>query len=145
MEESGILNLDNDVHLFLLHHVFLPRINFSLSEFKALYNDHRLSTERNWTPNQIWHNGMLNPNNPLSFENGADEDIVSDHYGEDPSAPLPFSEENNINNITVEHEDFLSHYISNRLDVNRPSSEMGIDIYMEALELIKNAFDNLHL
>ena len=65
MEESGILNLDNDVHLFLLHHVFLPRINFGLSEFKALYNDHRLSTERNWTPNQIWHNGMLNPNNPL--------------------------------------------------------------------------------
>jgi len=36
MEQSGILHLDNELHMFILHLVFLPRINQSLSEFKAI-------------------------------------------------------------------------------------------------------------
>ena len=143
MEQTGILDLDNELHLFVLHHIFLARINYSLSEFKALFNDHRLTTENNWTPNQIWYNGMINPNNPLSFQEGLDENIGDqDYFGEDPTAPFPFSEDNNVSiePIVIENPNELSQFINDRLDVNRPSSNMGIDVYVEALELLEHEF-----
>lgn len=140
MEQSGILKLEDEMHMFLLHYVILPRINFCLTEFKDLYNDHRLSSEHNWTPNQIWHNGMLNHNNPLSLDL-LDEDTEPEFYGEDPSAPFPFSENNNVvvTPPDLENEEYLAELLDNRIDVNRTSEEMGIDIYMEALEIIQNA------
>lgn len=146
MEQTGVLDLDNELHLFVLHHVFLKRINSSLSEFKALYNDHRLSTEKNWTPNQIWHNGMLNPNNPLSFPDGLDENIGdAEYFGEDPTAPFPYSTENNvtIEPLNIDNQRELAELIDNRLDVNRPSSEM--DVYIETLEFLKEQFNDLEL
>lgn len=123
--------MDNELHLFVLHHVFLTRIYFSLSEFKALFNNHRLSTENNWTPNQNWCNEMLNPYNPISFPAGLDKKISDpDYVGEDPTAPFPCSEENNvtIEPIDVTNQDELGEFINHRLDVNRPSSEMEVDV-----------------
>ena len=61
MEQSGILDLDNSLHMFALHIVFLQRINFALCEFKEMFNNHRLRTEKNSTPNQLWLEGITNP------------------------------------------------------------------------------------
>ena len=49
LEQTSILDLENPV--FTLHYVFLPRFNIALNEFMEAYNNHRLSTEDNWTPN----------------------------------------------------------------------------------------------
>lgn len=35
MEDIDILDIDNDLHLFCLHYVYLPRINNSLNTFQA--------------------------------------------------------------------------------------------------------------
>jgi len=147
MEQTGILNLDSELHLFVLHHVFLQRINFSLSEFKVLYNDHRLSTEHNWTPNQIWYNGMLNPNNPLAFDEELHEEIDPEFYGEDPCAPFPYSEDNNVfvQSPRVEGQDNIAEFINSEIDVKRPSSEFGIDIYNQVMEILKETFNDLEL
>ena len=56
-----------------------------------MFNNHRLSTEHKWTPNQIWLNGILNENNPLSSSGGVDESEVDEFYGEDPDASHPHS------------------------------------------------------
>jgi len=40
MEDEGILDVLNDVHLFSLHHVFIHRINKSLEEFVLQMNNH---------------------------------------------------------------------------------------------------------
>ena len=40
MEQSGILDVENNVHLFTLHHVFLRRIDCPLDEYKGMYNDY---------------------------------------------------------------------------------------------------------
>ena len=58
MEESGILDIDNEVHIFCLHYSFLPRINQSLDGFKAAWNNHPLSTEGSLSPNQLWISGL---------------------------------------------------------------------------------------
>ena len=42
MEESGLLCLTNEVHLFCLHYVFLPRITFQLERFMGSWNNHSL-------------------------------------------------------------------------------------------------------
>ena len=45
MEQTGILDIENPVHLFALHLVYQPRINLSLQQFMLAFNNHRLSTE----------------------------------------------------------------------------------------------------
>ena len=57
LEDVNLLNIDNDLHLFCLHYVFLPRLNQSLSEFIHMWNNHPLGTERNMSPIQLWMTG----------------------------------------------------------------------------------------
>ena len=58
LEQSGYLDVTDPVHLFSLHHVYLPRINRSLERFTAAYNCHRLRTEWYRSPNQLWILGL---------------------------------------------------------------------------------------
>ena len=57
MEDSGILNVDDEVHLLFLHYVFLPRINDSLQQFVSMWNHHPLGTESNLSLVQLWMTG----------------------------------------------------------------------------------------
>ena len=54
MEATGCLDQDEELHLFCLHYIFIPRINSSLSQFMTMWNDHPLRTESNHSPNQLW-------------------------------------------------------------------------------------------
>ena len=54
MEEIGVLNVDNEVHMFCLHYIYLPRINHSLERFISTWNHHPLGNERNMSPVQLW-------------------------------------------------------------------------------------------
>lgn len=60
MEDCGLLNPSNEVHLYALHYVFLPRINQQLHEFANAHARAPISTERNRTPEQLWISGLLN-------------------------------------------------------------------------------------
>lgn len=57
MEQEGLLDPDNEVHLFCVHYIFIPRINNSLHEFTVAWNSHPLSTACNATPQQLWISG----------------------------------------------------------------------------------------
>ena len=59
MEEYGCLDASNDVDVFCLHYVFQPRINRCLNEFKTRWNLHKLSSENDKTPSQLYISGML--------------------------------------------------------------------------------------
>ena len=60
MEEHGLLDPTDEIHLFALHYVFLPRINQNLEIFRESHNKAPLSTEKNRSPEQLWLTGMLN-------------------------------------------------------------------------------------
>ncbi|KAH3808418.1 hypothetical protein DPMN_136771 [Dreissena polymorpha] len=49
LEESGQLDLANPVHMWCLHHVFVPRVQRALDIFRQGWNLHRLSGERGRT------------------------------------------------------------------------------------------------
>ena len=63
MEQSGILQQGNVLQKYILHLVFLPRINRAIESFVLAWNHHPVGTERNWTPLQMWINGMLDIRN----------------------------------------------------------------------------------
>ncbi len=54
LEDEGYLDISNEMHLFVLHYTFLPRINRHLEMFRAGWEMHPLSTERNLSPMQLW-------------------------------------------------------------------------------------------
>ena len=58
MEDQAILNVDNDIHVFCLHYVFLTRINKALNQFQAAWNQHPLSSCNNLSPVQLWIAGL---------------------------------------------------------------------------------------
>lgn len=66
MENQGILNADSEEHLFVLHQVFLPRINQSLNEFVNQCNSHPVSSAQNQSPEQMFISGALNSANGQS-------------------------------------------------------------------------------
>ena len=56
---SGLLNYDDKRHLFVLHYIFIPWINRVSKRFVKSWNKHPIRTENNWSPEQIWTNGMI--------------------------------------------------------------------------------------
>ena len=52
VRNEGLL-IDDNTHKFVLQHIFLAKINAELLDFQTRWNSHQLSTEKNYTPNQL--------------------------------------------------------------------------------------------
>ena len=52
LEEQGVLNPDNDVHIYVLHYIYIPRVNDTLTAFKG-WNCHGVRTEHDQSPNKL--------------------------------------------------------------------------------------------
>ena len=73
LEDEGQLDLNNDIDLFALHYVYLPRVNRQLEEFCTIYSHHRLRSEGMMTPYQLWIEGMAKLNGDVLAVHGTDE------------------------------------------------------------------------
>jgi hypothetical protein len=59
LESCEVLDPNNNVHIFALHYVFIPRINQCLNQFIQSWNAHVLSGTAGGTPMQLWIEGQL--------------------------------------------------------------------------------------
>ncbi|CAD6594560.1 MAG: hypothetical protein ASARMPRED_000793 [Alectoria sarmentosa] len=60
LEDSEALHPDNELDVWCLHFVYLPRINHALKEFQeTLWNDHKISNTAGSTPKKLFIRGML--------------------------------------------------------------------------------------
>ena len=59
LEDRGVLDPDNELQLYSLHYVYLPRINRCLKLFVNSSNLKPLSSARNKSPTQLWIQGLL--------------------------------------------------------------------------------------
>lgn len=66
LEDCGLLCPNDEVDLFALHYAFLPHINANLDTFCSAYNRHRLRTEGNHSPLQLWLEGMLTTSDEMA-------------------------------------------------------------------------------
>ena len=113
----------------------MPRINNSLEEYTQLFNDHPIGTEKNWTPNQMWANGMLHLENPLARGNIEEDNLETDYLGIDPNGPSPFEDSPNdvsVPNVVIEGVEMgqFKRLALERIDPLANSSDMGVDIYL---------------
>lgn len=53
MESNNILDPLNEVHMYALHYVYLPRIQRSIEEFTLQWNNHPLSSEHNKSLSEV--------------------------------------------------------------------------------------------
>ena len=67
LEGENKLDPNNEIDLYCLHYVYLPRINLALQSFIESWNNHPVSTEGNLTPNQLFVMGALHDNVYLNF------------------------------------------------------------------------------
>ena len=58
LEDSEALHPDNELDVWCLHFVYLPRINHALKEFQeTLWNDHKISNTAGSTPKKLFIRG----------------------------------------------------------------------------------------
>lgn len=109
-----------------------------MADFKEAFNNHSVRTESNWTPNQMWTNGMMHPDNPLSH--GQLDGDVSDLavYGYDAQCSSTIDSDNNVVNepVVLHNGNALWSSVLENIDPLSHSCDMGIDLYLEALELV---------
>ena len=78
LEDCGLLCPNDEVDLYSLHYAFLPRINANLKIFSQAYNRHRLRTEGNHSPLQLWLQGMLTTSNEVAASGVYDFEELTD-------------------------------------------------------------------
>eukprot|EP00794_Sanderia_malayensis_P005070 gene5070-5732_t len=145
MEQTGHLDIENEVHLFALHSAFLPRINNALKEWMASFNNHPLSTEKCQSPNQLWIKGMMDPNNTLA-NNETEDDAVDTFYGKDLLGPQPFQQSDNcviVSPVILPETniDKLIEKVAARADCLQESPNFGMDIFFQVL---RSVYERLH-
>ena len=151
MEESGLLDVTNPLHLFVLHYVYLPRINATIDSFVEAWNKHSIRTERNWSPEQIWFNGMIDR---VNGRLAAVADVRSDAnitghehewFGFDPDAPPPPDDGLStveVNEVNLDLPDNFISRLSNEINPLENSSSFAIDIFQRTLEFLENLLSN---
>lgn len=59
LEDEGVIEIDNDMHLWALHYIYLPRTNRDLRDFTKQWNNHSLRTANHLSPLQLFVKGTL--------------------------------------------------------------------------------------
>ncbi|XP_056599828.1 uncharacterized protein LOC130417964 isoform X2 [Triplophysa dalaica] len=130
LEDSELLEPENDIHKVSLRIVFLPQIQAKLQHFKEAWNNHSLRTENNKTPTQIWTEGMLSR---METDNTA----INNVFGENLYRPEHFNAllaQHGIESLpTAENEEIPA------VIVNQPQ----INLTPQQLETVLHAIDHI--
>lgn len=93
MENEGILDSTDELHMFCLHYIYLPRVQRAAAEFRNQCNSHGLSTQGGQTPLQLWQRGVLNSAGASAMQ---DIFVVNDTLEINEDTPLQLETENNV-------------------------------------------------
>ena len=139
LEDRELLDPMNDVHLFALHYVYLPRINKMLEGFVEGWNHHNIRTAGYMSPHQLFVEGVLRLQNSgltaLDFSEHVDET-----YGyDDDDGPLPALDDDE--GIEIPQSNFVfqeDHYeaLQGHVDPSAQSNSYGIDLYQATLTFV---------
>ena len=125
------LDINSCVQLFALHYVYQPR---ALDQFRCAWNCHRLTTEGNASPTQLWASGMLR--NMHSQQQATEElfRVPEREFGVDYDGPIPIQNDDiYLPDIThVLNEQQLTEICA----LINPLQHWGIDLYTHATEIV---------
>ncbi len=138
LEHNNYLNPINEVHVMVLHYVFLPRINQALLNFKEAWNHHAIRTEGSYTPTQLFVSRALELRESglvaLDFF-----DVVDESYGLDEDG-LSSAEASGvtvpINTFTLKEEHLF--LLQQTVDPLSDSNNFGIDLFFRTLQFVRD-------
>ena len=142
LENHGVLDVTNEVHLYCLHLVYMPLINKALQEFKDQWNSHPITTEENYSPRQLWVQGMIQhiQDDYTAVNAVASGEVVDwDEYGIEEDGPTPDIREGDLVSVpesTVVLSDDQVNTINNAINNVQQHDDQGIDSYIVALATI---------
>ena len=143
MERMGILDVNNAIHISVLHFVFSPRIQKDLDQWRLAHSNHPVRIEKHETPNQLWHKGVYLNRSTMST---AIQNIYQRNSADVDNFIGDFLRENNLNEPT-DIGIVLPRYalpltqaeekaLSTDIDVLAISDCLGIAIYANALRFV---------
>ena len=116
LEDSGILDHENPVHVAVVHQVWLPALKHQLEEFREAWNKHSIRTVqgRVKTPEQLWLQGML--------ENANSGHTATSTVFEDnpPSVERTLVDSLAAHNLTLDDLDLENELAEDRIDLVLP-------------------------
>ena len=135
LENSDLLDPTQEIHLYSLHYIYLPRINRSLSSFREAWNHHRIRTEHNKTPHQFFTEGTLH----LHSSGLASLDFLDKSYGTEDDLVISSPDDEGVhvpeNCLTLTDEHFEE--LQRGVDWNSASQNYGIELYEQAVGVIE--------
>ena len=139
LEEQGLLNPLNDMHLFALHYIYIPRINHSLQCFQDGWNHHGIRTARHLSPKQLYLQGILrlhsSGHSALDFLTRVD-----DNYGVSDEDPRPEEHSNTINipesHFSIGEQQLL--HLQNDINPLQECDDYGIELYLSTVQFLQS-------
>lgn len=137
LEARGVLHPSNEIDLYCVHYVYLPRINRSLVQFKEGWNHHGIRTANNMSPHQLFVAGALRLQRSglrgLDFFSTVDEQYGVEEVGLPP-------EENDIevtfsaNRFSLEGGDLRQ--LQQLVNPLQESNDYGSELYLRTREFV---------
>ncbi len=133
-----VLDPVNELDLFVLHCMYLPRIRKSLSDFCKAWNLHPLRTEHYWSPSIVRD----------SIDTSFDPEEMN-MYGFDPKGPLPEDESTTVivpDLVTPLDGEELEEFLTS-VDINTifNGHEIAISCYIDTKYRLESLLDKLLL
>ena len=135
LEQSDLLDALNEIHLFALHYIYIPRINQALKEFQEGWNHHGIRTASHLSPHQLFVRGSLQLRSSGLAALDFFESVGND-YGSSIDDEIPLPEPDSV---TVPQGRFnLSELEQLRtiVDPLQESDNYGIDLYLAVIEYL---------
>lgn len=126
LEDEGILNPLNEVDIFCLHFVFVPRINKCLNEFTESWNHHKMSSVHNFTPYQMFLTGTISQSRAVAG------DLTQVHI----PPYLSVSEAVVVPRSTFQPCHVLKCHLASSINPFQPSDDFGAGLFRQCATLV---------
>lgn len=142
LEHHSVLDPLNEVHLYALHFVYLPRINRAIDMFRIAWNNHGIRTVEHMSPRQLFVSGVLrlyesglcamdffNDVDNFYGEGDSDSDTETESTDDREGVVVPQSR------ITLSPDQ--SEFLQLNVDPLGVSENYAIELYERAVELLQ--------
>ncbi len=143
MEDNGFLDINDEIDLFSLEYIYVPRINRHIRMFLDGYHSHPIRTEGNRLPYQLWIDGKQNYQ-PTQLDLPHDTNLLE--YGVDWDGPLQTEigvlGENSKVDVPELELSFANqtdiHQVEEIVDPLGESESNGLDLYLNVRNFLRS-------